>query len=455
MSKLSVPIPKFPQVRLKPAAIPVAPSGEPGRFAFYAALMLILVVFSRSVEYPGLRSLKLGGIAFGLCLLVLPFSGGLRRVLRDKITWLFLGLSVWLALSSLFGMWMGGSVDILATYWSRSLLTYAVFAGAVAIFGQVETMLRMWTLAMAMMCAYAQIFGTLVEGRLTLESGFFSNPNDLAAIIVISLPISWYVVGRSSNIVSKLGWLALTLVMWLVFFRTGSRGGFIGIAVIMFSYFLMIPFLYKLRLLVVGILLLITAGLILPDATARRFVTFSRDFSLAEVEEGKDIYAYGSTDSRIEMAEQGVMFTVRHPLFGLGPGNFKVASADYFKARGIKPAWTDVHNTYLQFSSENGIMALILYLTVIVSCFRRLSRVAATARAMANHQGQHVLDMANHLRLCLIGYIVSAVFGNYAYLYHFFILSGFIVALYSVVPAPAAVRVPAPLAPAVRTPRFA
>jgi len=54
-----------------------------------------------------------------------------------------------------------------------------------------------------------------------------------------------------------------------------------------------------------------------------------------------------SAQQRKELLFKSLKVTVRHPLFGVGPGNFEVVSG----------AWDVTHNSYTQISAEGGIPA--------------------------------------------------------------------------------------------------
>jgi hypothetical protein len=228
----------------------------------------------------------------------------------------------------------------------------------------------------------------------------------------------------------KAALLGSTAFLWATFSRTGSRGGFIAMVVVCALLFLHTSIMGKMRMLIAGFLLVAVAVVYLPSSTWKRFLVLSDSIRLVEFEQGEeDAYTATSSESRLEMAKQGVMFTLQHPLFGLGAGNFRIASTEVFKSSGRYSPWTDVHNTYLQISSENGIPALICYLTLLVGSLLRLGRFHRLYQGSTYLENQWIADAAWYLRLAIISFMVSAAFGNYAYQYHMPLLMGLTIAL--------------------------
>jgi O-antigen ligase len=417
-------------VKLPPPGSTLSPASGIQAIAFGVAVFLVLVVFSRVVEYPGFQLLHLAMVAFALALLMLPFGGGWGRALKDP---LFLGvgaLTFLMLLAVPLSIWRGGSVGVLQTYWMRTLIVLTTVAVCVFTFAQYRKLMMAFSLAILALSLYTLLKGSEEQGRIGLESGFFSNPNDLAAILAMGLPLILASIRLLRPVVLKGAILASTAILGITFLRTGSRGGFIAMVVVVTMLFLHASMMRRLQMLVAGMVLAVAAVAYLPSATLKRFVVFSESVRLAEFEEGEDdAYTESSYQSRMEMARQGVIFTLKNPVFGLGPGNFRIASTDLFKAQGQRTPWTDVHNTYLQISSENGIPALIVYISLLVIAFRRLGRFYRLYRNADYLENRWIADAAWYLRLALLSYIFSAAFGNYAYQYHLPVLLGLTIAL--------------------------
>jgi O-antigen ligase len=412
--------------------------------AFGSAVVLTLVVFSRVMEYPVFRSMYLAVISFSAAVLLAPLGSGLGALIRDRLMHWMLLLTVLMLLAIPFGIWRGGSVAVVQVYWVRSLIVFVSVAAAVSTFAQFRKLLITFTVAIVCLSVYSLTQGSSFQGRIGMESGFFSNPNDLAAILMMAVPICAGVGRLLQSVMLKTVLLGSTAFLWATFFRTGSRGGFIAMVVVCALLFLHTSIAGKMRMLIVGILLVAVAVVYLPSSTLKRFLVLSDSIRLVDFEQGEeDAYTATSSESRLEMAKQGVIFTLQNPILGLGAGNFRIASTDLFKSKGMYSPWTDVHNTYLQVSSENGIPALLCYFALLVGALRRMSRFYRLYRGATYPENQWIADAAWYLRLAIISYMVSAAFGNYAYQYHMPVLMGLTIALTTAeANRPAAVRVP-------------
>ena len=417
---------------LPPAGSNLMPAFGMRTVAFAAMTFLVLVVFSRVVEYPFFRSLYLAVVSFVVAMVFLPFGGALSVLVRDRLSKGLLALTFLMLVAAAFGIFRSGSLGTLQLYWSRSMMVFFAVAGCVFTLEHFRRTLLAFSVATLALSVYSLSQGSETQGRIGMESGFFSNPNDLAAILMMAMPLI-IAAGRSlENAPLRFLLFASTIFLWMTFLRTGSRGGFISMVVVTVALFFQASLLRKAQMVIVGILLFGLAVLYLPSATMKRFVVFTDSVRFAEFEEGEvDAYTAASSESRLEMASQGVKFTSEHPLFGLGAGNFKVASAEYYRSRNLHAPWTEVHNTFLQVSSENGIPALLIYVYLIVAALRRLTMYYRLYRESSYAENRRIAEMAWYLRLALVSYTVSAIFGNYAYQYHLPWLIGLTVALTS------------------------
>ena len=80
-------------------------------------------------------------------------------------------------------------------------------------------------------CLISLIKGRGVDRLDGVLGGIYSNPNDLAFAIVLSLPFCLMFLLTSRKVLYKLLWTAGMLLMLMALFRTASRGGFITLVV--------------------------------------------------------------------------------------------------------------------------------------------------------------------------------------------------------------------------------
>jgi hypothetical protein len=224
--------------------------------------------------------------------------------------------------------------------------------------------------------------------------GIYSNPNDLAFAIVLSMPLALAFMVTAKNALVKVGWLAGMLVMCVAIFLTASRAGFIDL-VISFSvalYYFAIkgkrPYLIVASGLV-GVVVMAAAGGKLYD----RFTALSGDSTT-------DQSAYGSYEDRKYLMMRAVAAIETYPVFGIGLRNFPTWS-------GI---WHDVHMTYLQVAAEGGVAVLVIYLMFFYRGFKNLRILRQT-----KNLDPDIVLFIGALQSSLVGFVVGACFAPEAY----------------------------------------
>jgi hypothetical protein len=223
--------------------------------------------------------------------------------------------------------------------------------------------------------------------------GMFADPNDMALFLITVMPIVFTLLLSVERLAWKLfyGLCLIVLVGGMIF--TFSRGGFIGFV------FMVGVLAYKLgrgRRLLIGAL-----------AYAMRLATItdpSRD-------------TLGSASERQQLLFQSVEVTLKHPLFGVGMGNFY-----HYTVRG-KPS----HNAYTQVSADLGLPALAAYLAFILVSLRYLRRIENETSSVNPYKEIHYLAIG--LQAALAGYMASSFFLSVAYYWVVYYLVGYAVCL--------------------------
>jgi putative inorganic carbon (HCO3(-)) transporter len=259
--------------------------------------------------------------------------------------------------------------------------------------------------SVAVISAVAVWKGHMLGGRLAgVLNGNYSNPNDLALAIVISLPLCLALLFRSRTIPAKVAWSVAALVMAYAVFLTGSRGGFLALAVTtsvcLWEFAIRGRRSYLLVIVVLlGVVLCISSGTMLRD---RLKGTFDSEDDAAS--------AYGSAEERQHLFWRSLEVTAEHPLFGIGPGNFPIISG----------SWRVTHNSYTQMSSEGGMPALVLYVVILWAGFRNIKKTKRLSRS-----NKDVKLFAGALHASLAGFVVGSLFASCAYQFFPYFLVAF------------------------------
>jgi len=349
---------------------------------------------------PGLGYIPLAKVS-GLFALIGLFTslGRTKRGLRDlprEAVYLLLMIGI-LFISALFSpVWRGGAlfhtIDFSKVYVAW-LLTFML----VTSIARLRRVIYIQTVSVVMISVVSMIKGHSQPRLEGVIGGIYSNPNDLAFAVVLSLPFALAFLVSAKGLFLKAAWAFGMLVMAAALFMTASRGGFITLvisgAVCLWHFGVKGKRLYLIAAVgLVGIVLLLTAGQQLKD----RFLAMSGENLNSDIENS----AYSSYESRQFLMRRAVEGILHYPVLGIGVRNFQTYST----------IWHDVHMTYLQVAVEGGIAVLLLYLMFFWRGFSNL-------RQLSRHR---VLDtetklFVGALHSSLIGFMVGACFAPEAY----------------------------------------
>ena len=224
-------------------------------------------------------------------------------------------------------------------------------------------------------------------GAARAEARGIADPNRLGSLVVWGTAIVWSFRYHSRARLWRLLALAPLAVLPFVGLLTASRSAFVQLCVLGALILLEQrhwPPAQRLRSLAlagVAVLVLVIAA---PNTALLRMTSFEADMQ----QPGGD-----STRRRIQTATIGVMMAAQHPLFGVGPGNFR-----WRVGRNVGP-----HNSYLWAVTAGGVGLLALYVLLLHRTYRGFRD--------AEHAGpSDLVWLAKALRLCAITFVLfSAV----------------------------------------------
>jgi O-antigen ligase len=135
--------------------------------------------------------------------------------------------------------------------------------------------------------------------------------------------------------------------------------------------------------------------------------------------------ATGSAQDRWRDTVVAATVALHHPLIGAGIGMDYLALND---ARGR--AWLSVHNAYLNYAVDLGLVGLTLFLAIFASAWIGVSRVERR-RHVRERSGQRdaLRTYATAARIALTTFAVAACFHPIAYHAFFYYLAGLAVAI--------------------------
>jgi O-antigen ligase len=355
----------------------------------------------------------------GIPTLVLAvITGGLWRVLRSRLAYVWLGLVIWLALSCPVSYWPGGSVSLTLSFLKGQLPMLLIIGGLVLTWKECRLVL----VSIALACVVNVLSGKLfivnpdTDSRLSLELGTIGNANDFTAHLFFVLPFVIFVM-----LISDRGWIRRILCLGVLGYgvyycaATGSRGGLIAFAAASGFILMRAPGRVRIGALasIAVISLLVLA--VLPQTQLHRYATlFTSD--------SDDIEAIESTEARTHLLKSSIQFTFQHPIFGVGPGEFSDYEASVAKTEGKKGAWQVTHNAYTQIASEAGIPAFLFFLASIVMSFRTFGRGYRAARSRPELRSMAMACFC--CQLSLVGFCTAILFLSLVYTMYLPTISG-------------------------------
>ncbi len=393
----------------------------------FESLLLVLYLFlltSRIFEflYPLTGSLRLVLATSLAALLLALLRGGLFRAMKSWPFVLLVFLTGWMMLATPTSIWRGGSARMLRDVWSPSLLVFFVVAGLTATLGQVRK--AFFAIGFGVIAAglLVGLLGRFLAGRFAFFFGTFGNSNLLMFHLLFGAPMCLYRLQESGKFLRVSMIPALAVVVYTML-RTGSRGGLIILAVLLLM--MLRRFSWFGRMLVAGVAAIMAAGLVLlPSEIQDRYRTMVATAS--DTADPAFQSALESRDARVVHLRESLQFTFEHPIFGVGPGLFSVASAGYAESEGRSAMWRETHNAYTQISSECGIPALLLFLGLLIWIWRTIARVDRGARAAGRRD---IGNLAFCLKLSLAATAVHCLFDSIGYQYYVPLLAALTLAL--------------------------
>jgi O-antigen ligase len=243
-------------------------------------------------------------------------------------------------------------------------------------------------------------------------SGLVANPNDLALMLNLIIPIGGALVwsSRGAGRAIAAGALLLSMVAVIVTF---SRAGFLTLAT-SFVMFLAVLVRQRSSGAAIGLLLVALSVVpLLPSGYVDRLSTIT----------DIDADRTGSAKGRWRDTYVALDVVAHNPIIGVGIGQDLIAMNE---ERG-RDTWRRVHNAYLQYAVDLGIPGMLLFIWLHVMCYK--SARAVEQRAATDPALTGLRDIAVGVQIALVAFAVAAMFHPIAYQFYFFSIGGLAVAL--------------------------
>jgi len=371
---------------------------DPTKSAFFWLSAFFVVYCARPEDWvPGLKYFPLAKITAILAMWALfNSSGRTKRTYKDlpKEAKLLLWLTGILYVSGFLSpVWKGGAVTRAIDY-SKVFIAWSLIFLVITTFDRLRRIIFIQAASVAVICAISIIKGHDRPRLSGVIGGIYSNPNDLAFAIVLTLPFALAFLVTSKGALKKALWALGMLIMMAALFLTASRAGFIDLVIMGTVTLWHFGIRGKRPGLIAGVVL---AGVLLGVVAGGKLYDRFQALGGAST---TDESAYGSYEDRKYLMLRALDGIENYPVFGIGIGDFTTYSL----------IWHQVHMTYLQICVEGGIPCLIIYLMFISCGFKNLRILRKT-----KDLDEHTVLFVGALHSSLVGFVVGALFAPEAY----------------------------------------
>ena len=339
----------------------------------------------------------------------------------------------WALVTLPLGSWPGGSVGVLADMYSKTLVIFLLIANTVNTVARLRLIvggLTLMAVPIALIGVKNFLSGAYIVGGdnriVGYESALTANPNDLALILNIIIPLALGLVLITRRPMLRAVLLASIGLQAVAVIITFSRAGFLSLATILGVFAWTMSRRPERGWAYAALTLGVAALPLLPGNYLTRLSTITNI----------EADATGSAQERYAQQVAAVHYVLAHPIVGAGLGMNILA----INETGLSPAWMNIHNVYLQYATDLGLPGLILFLLIFLGSIKSAHLVQR--RSATSPQSRELFYLATGIKTSLLSFAISAFFSPVAYQFQFYYIAGLAVAVKAV--AEAAPRPPEP-----------
>jgi O-antigen ligase len=401
------------------------------------AVMALTYVWRVQDLFPTLGRLSPALLTTGVALAAWVLNADPRRRLRHLNTTTMRLVLVFVALMLLSvpgSIWQGNSVRFLYQDFGLTFVFMVLVAASIRARRDVEWFALAHVLGATLYSAVVLTRGKIdADGRLGGLS--YYDANDLAMVLVCTLPMTVYFLRREIKTWRRLAAFAALLLLTLTIVKTGSRGGFLGLIVAM-GYIL---FRYRAIKPMTRFAAVLAGGLVLMAIGSESY--WQRIQTMLRPEEDYN-WSDNNLSGRKAVWMRGLGYMAQRPLLGVGVRNFGQAEGTISQMaadmrainRGFK--WSAPHNSFVEVGAEVGVPALIVFVALLIASIRAMARLRPR-RGVADPDAAGDAALGQALIGSLIAYMVSGFFLTQAFSAYLYCLLAMVIGLSKLHRAPA------------------
>ncbi len=208
---------------------------DPTKSAFFWLSAFFVVYCARPEDWiPGLKLVPLAKITAILAMWGLFNNlGRTKRTFRDvpQEGKLLLGMIFLLFVGGFLSpIWRGGAVNHTIDF-AKVFIAWILTFLLITDFDRLRRIIFIQSASVAVICAVSIIKGHSQPRLEGVIGGIYSNPNDLAFAVVLTLPFALAFMVTSKSHLKKFLWIVGMLIMLAALVLTASRAGFINLVI--------------------------------------------------------------------------------------------------------------------------------------------------------------------------------------------------------------------------------
>lgn len=266
---------------------------------------------------------------------------------------ILLFLVCWAVLSVPFGVYPGQSFTFMTeSYWKTLVMCLLVIAYPSSK-DELNKLIWIYILAVSLLSITTLLMSS--ASRIAINVDVY-DANDTAFQFLLATPfVLWKF--KSSMGIKKLLLAAIFLFLLVATIKTGSRGGFMGIAIVVTAFLFQSNKIDKTGMLRPFLIISFIAAIIIYSSTPEYLDRIATIFSPSTD------YNMTSSTGRIEIWKRGLDLLINNPLLGVGVINFISAEGMFYVEEGAR--WNAAHNSFVQVGAELGFPGLIAFCILI------------------------------------------------------------------------------------------
>jgi O-antigen ligase len=391
-------------------------SALPFRALVAFTLVLLLAPQTLVPALAPLRPALLAAAAAVGAYVVDRLSRGRPLSIVNRELWIAGALAAWALALVPLSLWPGGSLGVLLEMYVKSLAIFWLLANVVNTPARLHRLawgLSLMAVPIALTGVRHFLAGTVyrtgdgTERILGYEAPLTTNPNDLALMLNLLLPIAVALLLTRPRPLARVVLIGVIATSVLAVVMTFSRGGFLTLGVIGLVYLWKLRSRREGRWAVLALALSVGAAPFLPAGYLERLATIT----------DTQADTTGSSRARWEDTIAAASYIADHPLAGAGLGQNILALNEERGAR-----WREIHNVYLQYGVELGLPGLALFVALLGGC---IGAARAAGRPGAGAALPRVIpSLAEGIEVSLIAFAAAGLFHPVAYHFYFYYVAG-------------------------------